>query len=157
MFIRAMLSGLLALSSLHASAASDPLQAFPAAEAGYRRVVIPLADVEQPEQYKVEILFGKTLEVDCNRQMLGGEVREHTLQGWGYSYLRLDKVSGPASTLMACPPGTPRQKAFVQVRTGETGPQWQRYNPRLPIVVYVPQEVEVRYRIWSASKELQAP
>jgi len=30
------------------------------------------------------------------------------------------------------------------------GPFLIRYNSRLPIVVYVPEDVEVRYRIWSA-------
>ena len=31
-----------------------------------------------------------------------------------------------------------------------------RYNSRLPIVVYVPEGVEVRYRLWSAAAEVQA-
>jgi ecotin len=31
-----------------------------------------------------------------------------------------------------------------------------RYNSRLPVVVYVPEGVEVRYRIWTAGPELRA-
>jgi len=31
-----------------------------------------------------------------------------------------------------------------------------RYNSRLPIVVYVPEGVEVRYRIWTAGPEVKA-
>ncbi|WP_320077366.1 ecotin family protein, partial [Klebsiella aerogenes] len=49
------------------------------------------------------MIAGKTLEADCNQQRLGGELEEHTLEGWGYSYSRLDKVSGPMSTMMTCP------------------------------------------------------
>jgi ecotin len=29
-----------------------------------------------------------------------------------------------------------------------------RYNSKLPIVVYAPTDVEVRYRIWSASDKV---
>jgi ecotin len=32
----------------------------------------------------------------------------------------------------------------------------QRYNSRMPIVVYVPKGAEVRYRIWKAGKETNA-
>ena len=28
-----------------------------------------------------------------------------------------------------------------------------RYNSKLPIVLYVPKDVEVRYRVWSASEQ----
>jgi ecotin len=31
-----------------------------------------------------------------------------------------------------------------------------RYNSRLPIMVYVPEGVEVRYRIWTAGAEIKA-
>ena len=31
-----------------------------------------------------------------------------------------------------------------------------RYNSRLPIVVYAPEGVEIRYRIWSAGPETKA-
>jgi ecotin len=30
-----------------------------------------------------------------------------------------------------------------------------RYNSRLPIVVYVPEDVEVRYRIWTTGADLK--
>ncbi len=30
-----------------------------------------------------------------------------------------------------------------------------RYNSKLPIVVYAPKDVEVRYRIWSASEKVE--
>jgi ecotin len=32
-------------------------------------------------------------------------------------------------------------------------PRLFRYNSRLPIVVYAPEGVEIRYRIWSAGPE----
>jgi ecotin len=55
------------------------------------------------------------------------------------------------STLMACPPGSKKKRAFVPVvGDGFT----VRYNSKLPIVVYAPTDVEVRYRIWSASDKV---
>ncbi|MNF15302.1 Ecotin precursor [compost metagenome] len=58
---------------------------------------------------------------------------------------------GPASTLMACPDNT-RKEAFVPV----VGDGFMlRYNSKLPVVVYVPDGVQVRYRIWSASAEVK--
>lgn len=122
---------------------------FPQAEQGMSRQVIYLPKQEHEENFKVELLIGKTLEVDCNRHMMGGTLESKTLAGWGYDYFVLAKLSAPASTMMACPDNTKRQE-FVAAHLGDAA--MQRYNSRLPIVVYVPKDVEVRYRIWSASE-----
>ncbi|MFK0310542.1 serine protease inhibitor ecotin [Pseudomonas sp. NPDC090233] len=124
---------------------------YPDAEKGFTRQVIHLPAQADEHAFKLEILAGKTLQVDCNRQRLAGSLEERTLEGWGYSYYRLDKVGGPASTLMACPDGKTTE-AFVPV-VGEGF--MLRYNSKLPVVVYVPEGVEVRYRVWSASNEVK--
>ncbi len=124
---------------------------YPEAEKGFTRQVIHLPAQADESAYKLEVLAGKTLQVDCNHQRLGGSLEEHTLQGWGYSYYRLEKISGPASTLMACPDGK-KTEAFVPV-IGEGF--LLRYNSKLPVVLYVPDGVEVRYRVWSASDDVQ--
>jgi len=46
---------------------------------------------------------------------------------------------------MAVDPNAPKVDSFVAV-AGE--PRLVRYNSRLPLVVYVPAEVEVLYRLW---------
>ena len=124
---------------------------YPEAEKGFTRQVIHLPAQSDESARKLEILAGKTLQVDCNRQRLAGSLEERTLEGWGYTYYRLDKVGGPASTLMACPDGK-KTEAFVPV-VGEGF--MLRYNSKLPVVVYVPDGVEVRYRVWSASEDVQ--
>jgi ecotin len=124
---------------------------FPKADSGFTRQVIHLAPQTQEDGYQVEILAGKTLAVDCNRQRLGGILEEKNLEGWGYPFYRLEKVIGPMSTLMACPDGK-STKDFVPV----VGDGFMlRYNSKLPIVLYVPKDIEVRYRIWSASSKVE--
>lgn len=125
---------------------------YPAAEKGMTRQVIWLPEQQNEEDYKVELLIGEERETDCNRQSLGAKLQTKTLEGWGYDYLVVDKLSGPVSTMMACPDNT-RKKTFVRANLGENA--LQRYNSRLPLVVYVPQGAEVRYRLWKADDEVQ--
>ncbi|PJI50943.1 MAG: ecotin [Pseudomonas sp.] len=143
---------LLSATATFANAAKlEDVAPYPKAEDGFVRQVIHLPKQAQEENFKVEILAGKTLTVDCNRQRLGGTLEEKTLEGWGYSYYRLDQVSGPASTLMACPDGKTRKDFVPVVGDGFV----LRYNSKLPIVIYAPKDVEVRYRLWSASDKVE--
>ncbi|MBQ1558551.1 MAG: serine protease inhibitor ecotin [Pseudomonas sp.] len=121
----------------------------PAAADGYNRHVNELQVQTNEAEHKVEIITGKTLEVACNQQRLGGQWQEKTVEGWSYSYYELGQVGPAMSTLMACPDGS-RKQAFVRVG-GE--PQLVRYNSKLPLVIYAPKDVEVRYRVWSAAIE----
>lgn len=143
-----------ASTTTHEGLQQQPLEKvapFPKAEKGMTRQVIYLPQQENEENFKVELLIGKTLEVDCNRHMMGGTLDSKTLEGWGYNYFVLSKLSPLASTMMACADDTKRQE-FIAAHLGEQA--MQRYNSRLPIVVYVPKDVEVRYRIWSASETI---
>jgi ecotin len=54
---------------------------------------------------------------------------------------------------MAVDPSAPKVARFIPLG-GE--PYLIRYNSRLPVVVYVPEGVEVRYRVWSAAPESRA-
>jgi len=139
------------LSTLAHAAKLEDVAPYPKAENGFTRQVIYLPKQDQEENFQVEVLAGKTLEVDCNRQRLGGVLDEKNLEGWGYPFYRLEKVIGPMSTLMACPPGNQKKRAFVPV----VGDGFMlRYNSKLPLVIYAPKDVEVRYRIWSASDKV---
>jgi len=129
----------------------DDLQAFPAAVAGQKRTVIRLPAAADEDALKVELILGRTQRVDCNHHSLGGQLQTRTAEGWGYDYYVLEAVGPGVSTLMGCPPGSERD-AFV--RAG--GQTLIRYNSRLPLVVYAPQDIEVRYRLWRAGEERPA-
>jgi ecotin len=125
----------------------NDLKPYPEPAPGVIRTVFRVPAVDREDERKVEILVGKTMLVDCNRTWFGGNLETQVAQGWGYSYFVLEKVGPPASTLMACPPGDDKTEALVPVR-GEGF--LQRYNSKLPVVVYVPEGFEVRYRIWTS-------
>lgn len=136
-----------------AAAAPDPeaekyRKAFPAAQEGMTRYVILLPHKERGEEesFRVEIIVGKELLTDgVNSYRLGGEITAKPLEGWGFTYYEVAKFGQTASTLIGVQPGTPPVKKFVAIPS-MTVP----YNSRIPIVVYVPEGAEVRYRIWSA-------
>lgn len=138
------------LSSVVHAANPEKVAPYPKPESGYTRQVIQLTPQTRENDFKVEILAGKTLTLDCNLQRLGGTLEEKTLEGWGYSYYRLEKVMGPMSTRMACQDGQNKQDFVPVIGDGFM----LRYNSQLPIVLYVPQGIEVRYRIWSASGQV---
>ncbi len=58
-----------------------------------------------------------------------------------------------AGTMMAPDPNAPQVDRFISLG----GEAMLRYNSRLPIVVYVPDGVEVRYRLWRAEPVLVSP
>lgn len=152
-FAAAMLA--IACVSASAVAAEAPLEKiapYPQAGKGMKRQVITLPEQKDEASYQVELLIGQTLEVDCNQHRLGGELDSKTLEGWGYDYYVFDKVTSPVSTMMACPDGKKTQK-FVTAALGDDG--MVRYNSKLPIVVYTPENVDVKYRIWKAEDTVQ--
>lgn len=133
------------------AASLDPKVPYPAAKPDQVRQVIHLTEVPQEENLKVQLMVGKTMKVDCNRHAFGGELKVHNLEGWGYPYYSIEALKGPMATLMACPGQEPTEK-FVQLMGNDF---LLDYNSRLPIVVYTPANVEVKYRIWQAGETVK--
>jgi ecotin len=152
----ALLSGLGAPAAAPAIPRLD-LKPYPAPAADQRRWVIQLPGVLKPSSdpaisanpadWRVELIVGRELEVDCNRQLLRGRIEAETIPGWGYRIFRVSGGDAVASTRMACPPDQPPRRQFVALG-GE--PTVVRYNASLPIVVYAPRDLQVRWRLWKA-------
>ena len=139
---------LAATLSLHAG---DNMSAFPSPGEGMVRYVLQLPKQDDESAFKVELIIGKTILVDeKNRYFFGGKIEEETIQGWGFARYNVSKLGPMAGTMMAIDPNVPKVNRFITLG-GE--PYLIRYNSNLPIVVYAPEGVEVRYRIWSAGPE----
>ena len=145
-------SAALPLAQQAVGAGAD-LKAYPAPSTDQTRHVIRLPARPNEDDLKLELIVGKTQMVDCNNQRLGGAIETRTAEGWGYDYFVVSDLGQGMSTRMACPDDSTKQ-AFVR---GGGEPTLIRYNSRLPVVVYAPRDVEVRYRIWTAGPEQDAP
>ena len=144
----AVLSFLVAMSSV---LAADNMKAFPPTEKGMVRYVLQLPEQKDEYAFKVELIVGKMVQLDeGNRYFFGGKIEAENIEGWGFTRYVVSELGPMAGTLMAVDPNAPKVPRFITIG-GE--PYLIRYNSRLPVVVYVPEGVEVRYRIWSATPE----
>jgi len=148
------------VTAVEAAAAADPADvdpgaiknleaAYPKAPDGMTRKVILLPHKERGEEddFQVEIVVGKSIVTDgINTYGFGGDLREIDIPGWGFSYWQAEgKFDAPMQTLIGGA-GTATPK-FV------AGPRrLVRYNSRLPLVVMVPEDCEVRWRTWKAAE-----
>lgn len=149
-----VMTALMFLFVVSAAPAADNMKAFPPADEGMVRYVLHLAEQADESAFKVELLVGRTVETDAqNRYFLGGRIEAETIAGWGFTRYLVREIGPMAGTLMAVDPDAPKVSRFITLG-GE--PYLIRYNSRLPVVIYVPEGGEVRYRIWSAGSEATA-
>lgn len=145
---------LLFLCAVPASQGADNIKAFPPAGKGMVRYVLQLPKQADESAFKVELIVGKTVHVDeRNSYFFVSNIEEEAIMGWGFTQYKVSKLGPMAGTLMAVDPNAPKVARFITIG-GD--PYIIRYNSRVPVVVYVPKGVEVRYRIWTAGSEVKA-
>jgi ecotin len=116
--------------------------------------VIQLAEQDNESNYQVELIAGQTVKVDeSNQYFFGGQIRKENIVGWGFTRYVVSELGPMAGTRMAVDPNAPTVNRFIRLGGA---PSLFRYNSRLPVVVYVPEGVEVRYRIWRAEPDSKA-
>ena len=129
------------------------MKAFPPPDKGQIRYVIHFAEQEDESNYQVELIVGQIVEIDeTNQYFFGGQINKENIVGWGFTRYVVSKLGPMAGTRMAVDPNLPKVERFIRLG-GE--PFLIRYNSRLPVVVYVPEGVDVRYRIWRAEPQLK--
>lgn len=124
------------------------LESYPSSIKGYDRYVLLLTPRGKTQQQftdlKVEIIPGVVKKVDCNKHGLVGKIEKKTVEGYGYDYYMYKSEGKYYSTRMGCPDNSLESK-FI---TGET--EIIDYNDKMPVVIYVPNGFEIRYRVWEA-------
>ncbi|GET87239.1 ecotin, putative [Leishmania tarentolae] len=125
---------------------------YPVAAPGQVRKVIylPQQDPAVEQQHlRVQLIPGRQEHCEDGRlYKLTGSVREETVEGCGYSYYVV--VLGGMSTDHRALSDPENATTFVALPENPM----IAYNSKLPIVVYVPQGAEVRYRIWADDASL---
>ena len=78
------------------------MKAFPAPGKGMTRYVLPLPKEENEDALKIELVIGKTVQLEPNNHyFFAGKVEIKVAQGWGFNYYVLPKLGPMAGTLMA--------------------------------------------------------
>ena len=133
--------------------AADNMRAFPPAEDGMVRYALQLPSKDDESAFMVGLIIGKLVQVDeRNKYFFSGKIEADTIKGWGFTRYKLSRLGPMVGTRMAVDPGAPKVERFIALGGH---PYLVRYNSRLPIMIYVPKGVEVRYRIWTAGSELE--
>lgn len=99
-----------------------------------RAAAVGAAISAHPEDWRVELIVGRSLKVDCNQYRFSGRLGSQPV----------------TSTRMACPPGERKRSAFVPMG-GK--PFVVPYNVSRPIVLYAPKDLELRWRLWKAERQ----
>ena len=147
-----VMTALMIMSAVSTLPADDNLKAFPPADKGMVRYVLHLPEKSDESAFKVELIIGKMVQVDkLNRYFFSGRIEAEDIAGWGFTRYVVSKVGPLAGTLMAVDPSEPKETRFI---TLGGDPYLIRYNSRLPVVIYVPEGFEARYRIWAAGKKI---
>ena len=112
--------------------------------------IIVLSGRADESRFRLEVIAGKEMEIDCNHHGLVGEFEERVLDN-GEIALFFHSTGNVFSTQMACLDDT-RRPAFVSAP-----PHLMRYNSAAPLVVHTPQGISVRYRVWEAGTTYPFP
>lgn len=132
---------------------NEYIDAFPKAKEGMERFVLNLPEQDNETDLKIELIIGKTVTTDKdNKYFFNGTIKEDIVKGWGFTYYKLDTLGVMAGTIMVVNPNAPQLERFIALG-GE--PFLIPYNSRVPVVVYVPIGVIVKYRIWTAESEMK--
>jgi len=107
-----------------------------------------------PLDWRIQLIVGQTVTLDCNTKRLSGTGMTLRMLPKA-SDKALFEVKGPVaviSTKMACSDDQPTRTSFLS--RGKQ-PYLIPYNASWPIVVDLPENVQLRWRVWKAETRQQ--
>jgi len=151
--------GALTLMAAAGAAPTPDLSRYPEPALGERRWLVQLPErvapsrdpalSASPEDWRVQLIAGRQIAVDCNRYLFSGRLRSQAIAGSDLRVVRISEVTPVASTRMACPEGQPKRLAFVPMG-GK--PFVMPFDPKRLVVIYAPRDLELRWRLWRAER-----
>ncbi|HTO14582.1 MAG TPA: ecotin family protein [Edaphocola sp.] len=127
--------------------AQSALKNYPQQKEDQKRWVINLPQLKNEENYKVEIYVGNLHDVDCNNYFLSGTVETKAVEGFGFHYYEVGTDNRIITTMKACPDNITYRK-FIFMK-----PIMVNYNSKLPLVLYTPENLIVRYKVYSGTED----
>lgn len=124
------------------------LEIYPKPKDGYKQLYIQLPVEKNENNLKVELFVGKNDMVDCNTYGLLGSIKIEKTADETHLYYVVESDGSVVGTQKACLDNK-KTSQYIQMPT-----QMVNYNSKTPIVVYVPENLEVKYKIWRADKNL---
>lgn len=149
-----LLISVLALSGCASVDVQSPyMKSFPHAEEGMVRYILHLPERMDESAFEVELIIGKTIRVDTvNKHLLLGEIEALPIPGSAFTRYEVTKLGGMSTAIGVF--NAREVERFIQMTSVRyLGPYLVPYNSRQPVVVYVPEGAEVRYRLWSADRK----
>jgi ecotin len=126
---------------------SKTLESFPEPKEGFKRNVIHLPQKDGEDKLRVELYAGIYEQTDCNSYMLLGTIDSKNLEGYGYTYYNVTTQERTVGTMKGCPDQS-KKTTFVTMQ-----PLIVPYNSKLPLVIYAPENVQIRYKVYSSSSD----
>ncbi len=96
--------------------AGNNMKAFPPPDNGQLRFVLQLPEKDDESICKVELIIGKTIQLDqTNQYFFGGKILKETIAGWGFSRYIVKDLGPMAGILMAVDPNAPKVERFIRL------------------------------------------
>lgn len=126
---------------------------YPPAGEGQKRIIFALEPHEEQEErdsYMLQIFPGYEVDAaaDVDENTVTGNIEECSVEGYGYSYYRVKVDSAVAPE----PAHSTAPRRFVTV----ANLPMVAYDSRRPVVVYLPEDAQLRYSVWTSGKEMVA-
>lgn len=132
---------------------------YPEPEEGEKRVIFALDSPSSRQKeilgYRLQLIPGRTVTMTkgeaINVRAFDGKIEERTVEGWGYDYYKVRLSNNAISTNMMYTgdDGDMQVTKFVPI----SRPQLVRYNSYAPVVVYIPEDAELRYSVWTSGDD----
>ncbi len=126
------------------------LSYYPIEIEGWKRDVIYLpkmANQNQEDEYKVEIIPTEECNLDCSTYRLLGRFKEQNIEGMGFPYFIFLTNGTVLTEKFNCSKNSRKNKTVVAQG------KLLNYNSNLPIVVFVPTKINLKYKVWKATEK----